>query len=168
MAVTTNVDVIERDLGLENFLRAIAQFTDIDGVFVTVGIRGEDSTSAADDDLATIALVQEMGSRDGRIPARPFMSATLEENAQDYLDEIEAVTQHMIDTGDVETAIADMERLGLVVTADIQDYAVALKDPPNARATIEAKGSDNPLVDTTTMIKAISSAVTLDVNEGEG
>ena len=159
--------VVDRDLGLANFVRAMGEFAEVDGIFSLVGFRGEEQHPESPATLATIAMVLHEGSNDGRIPPRPFLAMTAEQNADEYLDEIEAVTQHALETGDLSVALDDMARLGLVVVADVQDTMEAFDDPGNAESTIARKGADNPLIDTGILINAVSSAVTVDVLDGE-
>lgn len=48
---------------------------------------------------------------------------------------------------------------GLSAQAAIQHSIVALNNPPNSPATIEAKGSDNPLIDTGHMLESVTYIV---------
>lgn len=48
---------------------------------------------------------------------------------------------------------------GLAAQAAIQNAIVALDDPPNAPATIKAKKSSNPLVDTGHMVESVTFVV---------
>jgi hypothetical protein len=41
-----------------------------------------------------------------------------------------------------------LNKLGILAQGDIQQEITDLRDPPNAPATIKAKGSSNPLIDT--------------------
>lgn len=54
---------------------------------------------------------------------------------------------------------AFLDGLGLELSTAIKDYARDLKSPPNSGFTVERKGSSNPLVDTGSMINAISYKV---------
>ena len=49
-----------------------------------------------------------------------------------------------------------LERIGAVVAGAIQQSIRDLRDPPNAPATIERKGSSNPLIDTGFMRLSVS------------
>jgi len=49
--------------------------------------------------------------------------------------------------------------LGDATKGRIQEFAIDLRDPPNAQSTVDAKGSSNPLVDTGQMIGSIDYKV---------
>ena len=48
------------------------------------------------------------------------------------------------------------EQLGLLVQAAIQRRVVELRTPPNAPATIKAKKSSNPLIDTGLLLTSVT------------
>lgn len=91
------------------------------------------------------------------IPARSFIRSTMDMRRAFY----EALAQRQWNSvldghRDVEQALA---LIGEQVQGDIQNTIVALSDPPNAPATIRAKGSENPLVDQGALGLAIRYAV---------
>ncbi len=57
------------------------------------------------------------------------------------------------------TAAVALDLIGSTAVGRIQEFAIDLRDPPNAQATIDAKGSSNPLVDTGQMVGSIDYKV---------
>jgi phage gpG-like protein len=99
-------------------------------------------------ETATYAAANEFGVS-GRIPARPFMRPTVDANAQKYGEMLGAsARQQMLNNGRMSSALLVV---GNAMRNDIIKAIVALRNPPNAPATIAKKGSSNPLVDTGNM-----------------
>lgn len=100
-----------------------------------------------------------------RIPARPFIRPAVAAGGSRWSD---MVWNDVMDTDMPVDAI--LEKLGIVITADIQKAIQSVTTPPLARSTIRkrlSKGfSDHstatkPLVDTGTMLRTIRSQVTV-------
>lgn len=96
--------------------------------------------------LATIAAVNNFGSADGQIPARPVLGPAIEKGAPQYLRLAEVMIPKVL-TGEM-TMLTLLEQMGNLAEGHIKQEITDLKDPPNAPSTIAAKGSDNPLIDT--------------------
>lgn len=94
------------------------------------------------------------------IPARPFIRTAMDDNRDKYkglmLQGINAII------GGRKTAKQVLEILGNTAVSDIRKQMVKWSDPPNAGATVERKGTNNPLVDK----GILSRAVTYKVLEG--
>lgn len=95
---------------------------------------------------ATVAAVNEFGSADGHIPARPFLYPAIAENGPKYLRLARAELPDILDGKEPMTRL--LHRLGLIAVGDVQQKIVDVRTPPNAPSTIAKKGSDNPLIDT--------------------
>lgn len=141
---------IDRDLG---YHRVVDGLADMRGRATLVGIHEEEGAAIHPADatgtgptLAVIAFTNEMGSKDGVVPERPFMRGAVDANSRTYGDRLQAAAEAAVDgTATLETSTA---RLGLLVEGDIKAYMTDLQDPPNAPITIARKGSSNPLIDT--------------------
>lgn len=96
--------------------------------------------------LATIAAVNNFGSADGKIPARPVLGPAIEKGAPQYQRLAEVMIPKVL-TGEMTMRIL-LEQMGQLAEGHIKQEITDLKDPPNAPSTIAAKGSDNPLIDT--------------------
>lgn len=108
--------------------------------------------------VANVADANEFGT--STIPERSFMRTTLKEKKKQIIA-LQKKLLKKIQSGEMSTEQA----LGLVgeFTADlVSQKIVAIKSPPNAPATIAAKGSSNPLVDT----GQLKNSITYEVNRG--
>lgn len=90
-----------------------------------------------------------------RIPARPWLDVGVETRAAEYAEIIAKGIEASEDLAVV------LERVGLTAEAAARDYMQQLRTPPNARSTIERKGSSNPLIDSGALRQSVTSKVTL-------
>lgn len=79
------------------------------------------------------------------IPPRPFIRTAMTENKQKYEDMFKSGLGKIIGEGMTAKELLDV--IGHTAVADIRKQMVKWSDPPNAPATIERKGTNNPLVD---------------------
>ena len=95
------------------------------------------------------------GERVQHVPERPFFR-----NALSKADErVLPVLRALVDPATMAVTRPIAERLGQAMQAEIQTSIVKLKDPPNADATKDRKGSSNPLVDTGFMLSQVTYKV---------
>lgn len=80
------------------------------------------------------------------IPSRPFLLNAIRKNRSKYLEAMKTAGAKIL-RGEA-TLDQTMRKLGILAQGDIQQEITDLRDPPNAPATIRAKGSSNPLIDT--------------------
>lgn len=125
-------------------LRKARQSTGIDGV--DVGIFA-DSTYADGTPIAAVQAWNEFGTRTPNgevlVPERPAVRNAVRASE----DGVREIIRENIDS---EAGRADLKLAGLVgehVKGQVQRSIEALKAPPNAPSTIDAKGSSNPLID---------------------
>lgn len=131
-------DVEDKDRGW----KAIgADLNDLSGRTLVVGVLGNAPRHPSGLNLADIATFNEFGT--DTIPARSFLRSTVDEN-KNYDAEIRALVRNLGARG----ALQALELLGMKITADVKRKIVELDEPPNAPATVEKKGSSNPLIDT--------------------
>jgi len=116
------------------------------------GINYEDGTS-----VAYVAAIQEFGAPAVGIPARPFMQPTVREKKDTWVKIIEKQLPKVA-LGKM-SAFDVLELGGISAAADIQTKISSIYTPPNAPATIRAKGSAKPLVDTGLMLASVQNAV---------
>ena len=89
-----------------------------------------------------------------KIPARPWLDVGVEQGRLKYKKIIET----SVDKGlNVNQAMA---KVAAVAVGQVQKYMTQLKDPPNAQATIEKKGSSNPLIDSSQTRQSVTSVMT--------
>lgn len=116
------------------------------------GINYEDGTS-----VAYVAAIQEFGAPAVGIPSRPFMQPTVKEKKDTWVKIIEKQLPRVV-TGKM-SAFDVLDLVGISAAADIQTKISSIYAPPNAPATIRAKGSAKPLVDTGLMLASVQNAV---------
>lgn len=104
--------------------------------------------------IATIAAVNEFGSADGVIPARPFLRSAVEENAPMYLRLAEKDLPNII-IG-VQPMSRLLHRLGNLAVGNVQKKIVEGPFKANAEYTIRKKGSSKPLIDTGALRQSIN------------
>ena len=136
-----------------------------DAIALEVGKDGETLKPAKGQDGLTnvqLAAIHEFGAPRAGVPERSFIRATIDANRSTYRAE---VIPRLIKA--VVEARSSIHRafnlLGLKVVADIKNRIVtgAGVPPPLKPATIAAKGSDRPLVDTGRLLGAITHEVTV-------
>jgi hypothetical protein len=130
-------------------------------VGVKVGIL-DDKPHSDGATVADIALVHEYGL--GDVPERSFLRAWVDENKTEIQARLKKETEGVI--FGQHTADEAMNRFGLWAVGEIKKRIVAGISPPLDPATIKAKGSSTPLVDTGQLISSITHAITRAVSNG--
>ena len=97
--------------------------------------------------VATVAMANEYGVPEKKIPPRPFMKRTVEGNSRKWKKFI----KNDIANSKKPDLQNTLNKLTTKVINDIQTTINELMYPPNAESTIRKKGFNNPLVDTGTM-----------------
>ena len=102
--------------------------------------------------VSLVALINEYGSPDNRIPQRAFFSRALAAMRADLRRELRKGYDPR-KGGRVSPELA--ARLGEIAKRHIQASIEATREPPNAPATLESKRGSNPLVDSGQMADAV-------------
>ena len=151
--MSMNIRVPNLQAALDQLRKELAQYRG--DKFVTVGIHeGAQQPESGDLTMAQLGAVQQFGTEDGHIPARPWLDVGVESGTQDILGTIRS------GAGKGLPLDAVLEQVGVVAAGAVQEFIIDLRTPPNAPSTIENKGSDNPLIDTSAMMQSVSYAVT--------
>lgn len=150
------------DHGWKNIKREVAKMND---AAVRVGILQDagkamertetGQTVPSDATVAEVAFFNEFGTKTS--PERSFIRSTADENRALFSKFIKQ-QMHEVFAG-TRTVQAALERTGLLAQGKVRKKMRDLKAPPNAPATIEAKGSSNPLIDTSHMLKKVDFEV---------
>ncbi len=132
------------------------------GVLQDAGMAMERTESGglveSDATLAEVAYYNEYGTSRG-IPERPFIRTTADENRKAYAARMQKEVQAIFaGRSNVRNAL---ERVGALAQGHVRKKIRNLKTPANAPATIAAKGSSNPLIDTGTLLRSIDFEVRL-------
>lgn len=121
-----------------------------------VGIHEDAGNHEGDINNAQLGAVLHFGAKTGKngktvIPARPWLDVGVEQGIDDY----NAVIEEYGD--DLETAL---DVIGQMAAANAQQYMTDLKSPANSQATIDKKGSSNPLIDTGELRQSVTYSLT--------
>jgi len=112
--------------------------------------------------FAVVGAVNEFGSADGRIPARPHLIPGVVDHQDEYnmllAEGLKEVAQGNLTNRQV------LEQLGELARANVQQKIVEVRSPPNAASTVDRKGSSNPLIDTGAYRQSINYVI---LEEGE-
>lgn len=123
-----------------------------------VGIVGAKATAehAGPEHLtnAEIALVQEFGSNDGKIPDRSFIRSTFDALRDVYLDHLRGYAGMIYDRA--MTLPRAMGLLGQEMSKDVREKIRSGIPPPNAPSTIKRKGSSHTLIDSAQLLGAVN------------
>lgn len=128
-----------------------------------VGYFGTDYNGEGEISLKGIARVHEFGvtivqrNRVIVIPERSFLRNGADTTVGEIIEKTkELIPDALLGNVDVEMLF---QMLGIELKGKIQDFAIALAEPPNAESTIRKKKSSNPLVDSGAMIGAMEVKV---------
>lgn len=110
---------------------------------ITVGIHGDVGS-----DIFDRAVANEFGT--SKIPERSFIRASYDKEKKNIEKDAKKLIEKVISRE--MTPNEALETLGDVAVGYVKEFAVDLRDPPNAPMTIALKGSSNPLVDSGQMI----------------
>lgn len=117
---------------------------------ITVGLHGD-----VGGDILSRGIYNEYGTKN--IPERSFIRAGYDTEKNNIINDAEKLTRKVVAMEIKPQTAANL--LGDATKGRIQEFAIDLRDPPNAESTIKQKGSSNPLVDTGQMIGAIDYKV---------
>jgi hypothetical protein len=147
--------IIDKDLGYAALFRRARE---IESSTVTVGIIG-DAANESDGDLtvAEYGAVNEFGTDDGHIPARPFLRPTFDAERERLMQVGQKLIGAVID-GKMTTDQA-LGILGADLASKVKARITSHVPPPNAPSTVARKGSDKTLIDTGRLLNAISWSV---------
>lgn len=96
----------------------------------------------------------ELNGRFAPIPPRPWLIPGVQKSKQHIVD---VIGDALRNDGNLDMAL---EKIGLLVVGEVQQYMTDLKEPPNSAYTIAQKGSGNPLIDTGALRASVTYKVT--------
>lgn len=102
--------------------------------------------------VAQVALANEYGVPEHNVPPRPFMWRTVDGNAKKWAKMVQNELPQMKKM-DLKTMV---KRIASVAVRDMQRTIDELQYPPNAQSTINAKGFNNPLIDSGQMRDSVT------------
>jgi hypothetical protein len=146
--------VVDKDRGQKRILQ---QLKGVDGWRVTIGVHGQEAPREGEIDNIGLAVIHEFGAPSAGIPERSFLRAAFDANVRKYL-KLLLRGARAIARGR-STPKRALGITGEVAVADVVNLINAGIPPPNAPATIEAKGSSTPLIDTGALKQSIKPVV---------
>lgn len=149
--------IIDKDLGWTAMRRRVAE---IEASHVRVGIVG-DAANESDGGLtvAEYGAVNEFGTDDGHVPARPFLRPTFDDQREQLVEMGKKLIGAVID-GKMRTEQA-LGILGASLASAVKRRITSNVPPPNAPSTVAKKGSSKTLIDTGRLLNAITWIVEL-------
>jgi len=164
MATRLRVRALDKDSGYVDLRHLMEREDDpyaLAGIRQDAGVYDERGRAAGEPlNVAEVAIVNEFGSLDGRIPSRPWVRSAWDTNVEKYEKRFRREVGKAVD-GD-QSLIQALDRVILEVEADQVESLIALRDPPNAPSTLARKApKTNPLVDTGQLAQSHDSAVFL-------
>lgn len=103
--------------------------------------------------IATIAAVNNFGTADGHIPARPFLAPAIEKGSPEYVRAIEVMLPDVLE-GKMQPEQL-FASLGELAQGHVQAEIDSGEFAPNSESTIRRKDSDRPLIDTGALRQSI-------------
>lgn len=148
--------VVAKDHGFAEFFKRMREARDAK---IKVGVLADTSqgaeTEGGDLTVAEIAVVNEFGTEDKRVPERSFLRSTFEEKREDLV-KLGAHLFGLVIAGKMKLDRA-LGIMGATLASEVKNKITGTElPPPNAPSTIARKGSDHPLVDTGRLVGAIT------------
>jgi hypothetical protein len=109
--------------------------------------------------VVEVATEMEFGNPDKRIPPRPTLIPTFDEQKEKIFTELKGQYNEVL-IGKQTTEKA-LNKIGVFLQKKVIDKINNLFSPPLAKATIAKKGSSKPLIDTGQMRQSVKSKVTI-------
>lgn len=107
--------------------------------------------------VAYVATIHEYGSPGEGIPARPMLGPTMKENTEAYLKFLKlAVKQVQDGKSNGQDAL---DTLGELVEGDVRKTISQVTSPQLKLATVRRKGHSKPLIDSETMLDAVTHEI---------
>lgn len=99
--------------------------------------------------VAQVARFNEFGT--SKIPMRPFFRNAINKNTKKWFASLQQLLA--IDNGKA------LDKVGEIARGDVVQSITTFNTPPNAKSTIKAKKSSNPLIDTGLMRRSVTYKV---------
>lgn len=132
------------------------KITSLKNVSIKVGFPSEKAETESTDQEGVSALFKATVNNFGLgVPKRPFMNIAFAKNKKKY----KKIVIKQLSKVEVLDYKPFLNKLGIVAQQDVQREITALRSPANNPATIQAKGSSNPLIDTGHMLQSVTYIV---------
>lgn len=143
--------------GLEEFTKKMGSYVARVGIINDQAAQQHDKTSLTN---AEIGVIQQFGSLTNNIPPRDFLLMPIQKNRREILNAVNnPKLRRAVADGDYKKAYGILGAVGVGFIQQAFETGGFGQWEPNAPATIAAKGSSAPLIDTGQLRRAISSDV---------
>lgn len=164
-----SVKIVEKDHGMRKLM---AQVKDLEGdPHVRVGIFTDGKGGQTHDEESglsnvELAIIHEFGAPEAGIPERSFIRSTFDKEKTALRQDLKVLLKKVLENKLSARAMFDLlgQRLVAAIQRRVRGEGIP---PPLQPATIAAKGSSRPLIDTGRMMAALTY-VTLIRGEKEG
>ncbi len=134
---------------LKSYKKLETTFKDGKNQSVKIGFPSANSKTTSMEDGVTALFKATVNNFGLGVPKRPFMAMAFAKNANKYK---KYIAKHIGDTKQKDM----LETLGVIGEGDIRDTLKHGSFISNAQSTIDAKGEDRPLTDSSHMYKSVS------------
>ena len=132
------------------------KITSLKNVSIKVGFPSEKAETESTDQEGVSALLKATVNNFGiGVPKRPFMNIAFAKNKNNY----KKIVKKQLSKVEVLDYTKFLNQLGIKAQGDVQREITALRSPANNSATIRAKGSSNPLINTGHMLQSVTFIV---------
>lgn len=138
-----------KDTGFKDYENLLKNLQKVE---IKVGILA-DSKNKEGESIADYAIANEYGT--DKIPARPFLSSTTDEESEKWQKLIDDGYDKMLGTQKFDMH-QHLSKVGEVMTNDIKLKIANNVPPPNAPSTIKRKKSSRTLIDTGAMLQSVN------------
>ena len=142
--------IIEKTNALNRIAKIVSALSRLK---IDVGFFGGEKNNKDELTLATVAKINEYGSLDGKIPARPFMRMTLSRNNQ-FRGELKSALKESY--YDVNNVSGPSTKFGINAMQEMQREFTIGEFIKNSPSTIKKKNSSRPLMDMGQLRRAVS------------
>lgn len=122
----------------------------------TVKIGFPDNSKSKEKDSEGVTNIEKAVKNEfglGNTPPRPFMQKSYYDNFNKYKIYLKNA---MKDISNVDKIDIFLEKVGLMGVNDVQNTIANWTNPSNAPSTVKKKETNDPLVDTSNMLKAVT------------
>ena len=132
------------------------KITSLKNISIKVGFPSESKESESTDQEGVSALTKATVNNFGiSVPKRPFMNIAFAKNKKNYT---KIVKKQLSKVEKVDYKVF-LNKLGIKAQGDVQREITALRSPANSEATVKAKGSSNPLINSGHMLQSVTFIV---------
>ena len=148
-------------VNIDNTKAITDQLKKLASLHVYVGVpEAEASRPGEPINNAELAYIQSNGSPLQNIPARPILEPVIERNKKMIGDRFQTLSKKALNDPTVNIT-DELSKIGMIVRDKVKDNFTNPDNgwAPNSPATIAAKGSNKPLIDTGSLRKSIEYVV---------